>query len=175
MASSRGTKSLVSTVLIVLLALAAWWLQERSGDDGSSSNAETSASDTATSPTESATSPTESATSRTESATAVATEGLPEDDLSSGLPYVAVGDLPPEAADTLRLIDDGGPFPYDQDGSTFHNFEGLLPGHEDGYYREYTVETPGSEDRGARRIIGGAEGELYWTEDHYESFEVIRR
>ena len=93
----------------------------------------------------------------------------------SGLPYVALDDLPPEAADVVALIDQGGPFPYNQDGSTFGNFEGLLPDREDGYYREYTVETPGSEDRGARRIVGGAEGELYWTEDHYESFEVIRR
>ena len=75
-----------------------------------------------------------------------------------------------------RLISRSGrPFPYNEDGSTFGNFEGLPPDREDGYYRGYTVETPGSEDRGARRIVGGAEGELYWTEDHYESFEVIRR
>ncbi len=99
----------------------------------------------------------------------------PETDDISALPYVSLGDLPPEAADVVALIDQGGPFPYDKDGSTFGNFEGLLPDREDGYYREYTVETPGSDDRGARRIVGGAEGELYWTEDHYESFEVIRR
>ena len=88
-----------------------------------------------------------------------------EIDEASGLPYVALGDLPAEAADVVALIDQGGPFPYDKDGSTFGNYEGLLPDLI-GYYREYTVETPGSYDRGARRIVGGAEGELYWTEDH---------
>ena len=104
-----------------------------------------------------------------------AADRMPVTDDASGLPYVALADLPPEAADTVALIDEGGPFPYEKDGSTFGNYEGLLPDREDGYYREYTVETPGSPDRGARRIVGGAEGELYWTEDHYESFEVIWR
>lgn len=95
-------------------------------------------------------------------------------DPDSGLRYVDLGDLPPEAADTVDLIDAGGPFPYDKDGSTFGNFEGILPDRERGYYQEFTVETPGSDDRGARRIVEGADGELYWTEDHYDSFERIR-
>jgi len=74
------------------------------------------------------------------------------------------------------LIDQGGPFPYpDKDGSTFGNFEGLLPDHPRGYYAEYTVVTPGSSDRGARRIITGDGGEYYWTEDHYASFARIAR
>lgn len=93
----------------------------------------------------------------------------------SGLPVVLWDELPPEAHDTIKLIDQGGPFPYDKDGSTFGNREGLLPARPDGYYKEYTVITPGSPDRGARRIVGGADGELYYTEDHYASFrEVIR-
>ncbi|QSR26077.1 ribonuclease [Nocardioides aromaticivorans] len=93
-----------------------------------------------------------------------------------GIPYVDLADLPPEAADTVGLIDAGGPFPYPgKDGSTFGNFEGVLPDRERGYYAEYTVETPGLDHRGARRIIAGDGGELYWTEDHYESFERIRR
>jgi ribonuclease T1 len=93
----------------------------------------------------------------------------------SGLPAVLWVDLPPEAHDTIRLIDSGGPFPYDKDGATFGNREGLLPDRVGGYYKEYTVITPGSSDRGARRIVGGADGELYYTDDHYESFrEVIR-
>jgi ribonuclease T1 len=99
----------------------------------------------------------------------------PRTDPDSGLPFVEVGALPPEARTTLALIDAGGPFPYDQDGATFFNNEQNLPDHDRGYYREYTVETPGSRDRGARRIVAGAEGELYWTEDHYDSFERIRR
>jgi ribonuclease T1 len=73
------------------------------------------------------------------------------------------------------LIEAGGPFPYRQDGATFQNREGLLPSEPAGYYREYTVETPGSEDRGARRIIAGKGGELYWTDDHYASFTRIDR
>ena len=89
---------------------------------------------------------------------------------------VRVADLPPEARETLALIDAGGPFPYpDHDGGTFGNYEGLLPSHQRGYYREYTVDTPGSEDRGARRIIAGDAGERYWTQDHYASFARIRR
>lgn len=84
-------------------------------------------------------------------------------------------DLPPEARHTLDLIDAGGPFPYDQDGVVFHNFEGQLPSRPDGYYHEYTVETPGSDDRGARRIVTGASSEYYWTDDHYQSFERIER
>jgi len=93
----------------------------------------------------------------------------------SDLGQVALADLPPEAAATLALIDAGGPFPYAQDGATFGNFEGLLPAADPGYYKEYTVETPGSGDRGARRIVAGAGGELYWTADHYASFERIQR
>lgn len=93
----------------------------------------------------------------------------------SGLGWVDETDLPPEARDTLALIAADGPFPHDQDDRTFGNFEGLLPEQPRGYYREYTVETPGLDHRGARRIVTGNGGEFYWTEDHYESFERIRR
>ncbi len=98
---------------------------------------------------------------------------------SSGTPSssssVAATSLPPEARQTLALIERGGPFPYDQDGVVFENREGLLPDHDPGYYHEYTVPTPGSPDRGARRIISGSAGELYYTDDHYRSFERIDR
>jgi ribonuclease T1 len=93
----------------------------------------------------------------------------------SGLPAVPLTDLPPEAATTVALIDAGGPFPYEQDGSVFQNRERLLPIRRSGYYREYTVPTPGSEDRGPRRIVAGADGEMYWTADHYDSFAWIAR
>lgn len=96
-------------------------------------------------------------------------------DPESGLPIVRLADLPPEAAETLGLIDAGGPFPEDRDGATFQNREDLLPERPMGYYREYTVPTPGSEDRGARRIVAGKGGELYWTGDHYSSFSRIAR
>ncbi len=94
---------------------------------------------------------------------------------ASNLPTIAYEDLPTEAHDAIALIDQGGPFPYDKDGSTFQNREGILPDKRSGYYGEYTVITPGSPDRGARRIIAGNGGELYYTDDHYDSFsEVIR-
>jgi ribonuclease T1 len=87
---------------------------------------------------------------------------------------IAVGDLPPEARATLTLIEAGGPFPYPQDGMTFGNREKRLPLCERGYYREYTVRTPGARDRGARRIVAGKGGEYYYTADHYRSFKRIR-
>lgn len=96
-------------------------------------------------------------------------------DPESGLPIVQVADLPPEAAETLSLIDAGGPYPYDSDGITFENREDILPAQDEGYYKEYTVETPGSDGRGARRIVTGSNGELYWTDDHYSSFSRIAR
>ena len=93
----------------------------------------------------------------------------------ANLPVVALASLPPEAQDTVALIDAGGPFPYDRDGVVFENREHLLPGEPTGYYHEYTVPTPGSSDRGARRIITGSAREMYWTDDHYQSFERIER
>ena len=73
------------------------------------------------------------------------------------------------------LIDAGGPYRYDRDGVVFENRERILPARDRGYYREYTVPTPGEDDRGARRIVTGGAGQYYWTEDHYASFERIDR
>jgi ribonuclease T1 len=87
---------------------------------------------------------------------------------------VCYGALPSQAHHTLSLIASGGPFPYPQDGTTFYNREGLLPSQSTGYYREYTVETPGSPTRGARRIVtGDSYREDYYTADHYASFRLI--
>jgi ribonuclease T1 len=91
---------------------------------------------------------------------------------------VALAELPPEAQQTQRLIEAGGPFPYSKDGVTFGNRERLLPRRERGYYREYTVPTPGSRNRGARRIVCGGIPAVkpevcYYTEDHYASFRRI--
>jgi ribonuclease T1 len=88
-------------------------------------------------------------------------------------PTVAVGELPGEARATLALIRRNGPFPYERDGVVFGNFERRLPVRERGYYREYTVPTPGLDHRGARRIVAGRNGELYYTHDHYRSFRRI--
>jgi guanyl-specific ribonuclease Sa len=85
--------------------------------------------------------------------------------------------LPAEARETLRLIDRGGPYPFRRDGVVFKNLERRLPQKPRGYYHEYTVPTPGSRDRGARRIITGEQppAVYYYTEDHYRSFRRIAR
>lgn len=90
---------------------------------------------------------------------------------------IVVADLPPEARETLRLIDRGGPYPYRRDGAIFKNLEKRLPLKQRDYYREYTVPTPGSRDRGARRIIAGEKPAtvFYYTDDHYRSFSRIKR
>ncbi|HET6986548.1 MAG TPA: ribonuclease [Kribbella sp.] len=94
-------------------------------------------------------------------------------DAESGLKIVAVAELPQEAQDTLKLIDQGGPYPYSRDGVVFGNLEKLLPKRDRGYYHEYTVKTPGEQDRGARRIVIGNGGQRYYTDDHYQSFRRI--
>ena len=78
---------------------------------------------------------------------------------------IALAALPGEAHATLALIKTGGPFPYARDNSVFSNREKRLPLRQRGYYREYTVKTPGARDRGARRIVAGASGEYYYTEE----------
>ncbi|MCX4573708.1 ribonuclease N [Streptomyces sp. NBC_01571] len=92
-----------------------------------------------------------------------------------GMGTVREARLPAEARATLALIDRGGPFPYARDGVVFGNLERLLPLHQRGYYHEYTARTPGEGDRGARRIVTGQGGEIYYTDDHYKSFRAVLR
>ena len=93
----------------------------------------------------------------------------------SDLPYVTIDELPPEAVETLQLVVAGGPFPFERDGVTFQNREGLLPPEAEGYYREYTVITPGEDDLGARRLVVGGDFEVaYYTDDHYDSFRAFQ-
>jgi len=93
---------------------------------------------------------------------------------AAGLPEVVLAALPAEARATLVLIRAGGPFPFDRDGIVFANREKRLPMRARGYYREYTVKTPGVRTRGARRIVTGQAGELYYSDDHYDSFRRVR-
>ena len=93
---------------------------------------------------------------------------------ADGLRVVAVSDLPREAQHTVKLIQQGGPFPYSRDGVVYQNLERQLPAKPRGYYHEYTVVTPGASDRGARRIIAGGSSELYYTADHYASFVRVK-
>ncbi|WP_262699465.1 MULTISPECIES: ribonuclease [Streptomyces] len=89
---------------------------------------------------------------------------------------ICYSDLPSQAHDTLDLIEKGGPYPFPQDGTVFQNREGVLPSQSSGYYHEYTVITPGSDDRGARRIVTGKQtDEDYYTADHYASFDLVDR
>jgi len=96
---------------------------------------------------------------------------MPEVQRHDGGGYRA--DIPIEAYETLQLIKQGGPFPYDRDGVVFGNYERLLPDQPSGYYHEYTVKTPGEHGRGARRIVCGVVPECYYTGDHYKTFQRI--
>lgn len=96
---------------------------------------------------------------------------------TNGQATITVAQLPPQGRETYALIHQGGPFPYDKDGTVFGNRERLLPAHKRGYYREYTVRTPGARNRGARRIVCGGKPRTpdacYYTSDHYASFREI--
>lgn len=107
-------------------------------------------------------------------ATLLATHVAAEERAGSAIPEVAASDLPAEARATIERIRKGGPFPHRRDGIVFGNFEERLPIQARGYYREYTVRTPGAKDRGALRIVAGKGGELYYTDDHYNSFRRIK-
>jgi guanyl-specific ribonuclease Sa len=93
---------------------------------------------------------------------------------SATIPTVSLKSLPLQVSVTVHRIEDGGPFPYPyDDGVVFHNYEHQLPAEPDGYYHEYTVPTPGSADRGTRRIVTAENGSFYYTSDHYETFERL--
>ena len=92
---------------------------------------------------------------------------------AAAISTIAAAELPPQARDTLQLIKRGGPFPYPRDGVVFGNYEHALPQQPRGYYHEYTVQTPGAHNRGARRIVCGIVPECYYTADHYRSFYRI--
>lgn len=96
-----------------------------------------------------------------------------EEIFSAIMMQIRVNDLAPEAQATLERIRSGANFPYPQDGSVFKNLEKRLPVKPSNYYAEYTVQTPGSVDRGRRRIVVGQGGEVYYTDDHYNSFQEV--
>ena len=87
---------------------------------------------------------------------------------------ITLSTLPREAQTTLQAIKRGGPFAFERDGVVFGNYERRLPPRSRGYYHEYTVPTPGTKNRGARRIVSGGGGEYYYSDDHYRTFKRIR-
>jgi ribonuclease T1 len=101
------------------------------------------------------------------------TQGYQAAQGGQGLPVIAVADLSAEARETLHAIKQGGPFAFKRDGAVFNNFERVLPKRQHGYYHEYTVVTPGMNNRGVRRIISGEANEYYYTADHYQTFKRI--
>ena len=112
------------------------------------------------------------------SAAAVSGQGAQARESAALHQTVSLATLPSEAQETERLIRAGGPFPYEKDGSRFGNRERLLPVKARGYYRDYTVKTPGARNRGARRIVCGGQqptqpDACFYTEDHYSSFRRI--
>ena len=139
----------IALVGLIVLVLAGWLIRDLSSGSGS---------------------PTTSVTST--SGKGSASGSVPG--ASSGLPVKALSSLPKETADTWKLIQQGGPFPYPKnDGVVFHNNGNVLPRNKDGYYHEYTVDTPGAKNRATRRLITGSQRELYYTDDHYDSFVVV--
>lgn len=169
-----GQRSIVGLVLALVMAAVVWWTQGDGATPGTDTGAGSPSATRSAAPSASD-SPTHE---YTETNTPVSEPSQQSGQQSStdpvsGLPWVRLAALPPEAAETVDLIDAGGPFPEDEDGGTFGNREELLPDRPSGYYAEYTVPTPGADDRGARRIVAGDAGELYWTDDHYRSFERI--
>lgn len=157
---SANQRKILSLVAAVLVAAVVWWSQH--GGDGGAERTDARSGQS----------------SSLDGTTTPGAGGADRDsdrDPETGLPWIDADRLPAEARDTLELIDDGGPYPYDRDGITFENREGILPERDIGHYHEYTVPTPGEGDRGARRIVTGDEDEFFWTADHYDSFERIRR
>jgi guanyl-specific ribonuclease Sa len=148
---SPGRRLTVALVGLVLLVLVGWFVRDGGSEPEPRSSAPTSSASSAPS-----TTPT--------------VPGAKE----SGLEVKPLSSLPPEAAKTYRLIGGESPMPYPKnDGVTFENREKRLPQQKSGYYKEYTVPTPGSPDRGARRLVTGDKREVYYTGDHYASFVVV--
>ena len=158
---AKRSSRLVSAVTVVVFVVA-FVLFLTSGDDGGDTAVDTQGSVLENPQTQTATT----------GANGEPSAGGSSDQVSD-LPPIGAGELPAEAVDTLGLIATQGPFPFDRDGALFENREGLLPQRDSGYYSEYTVITPGSPDRGARRIVAGGDGERYYTADHYDSFREI--
>ncbi len=161
--SSRSTTRLAQVIGGFVLILVAIWvvLGGPGGEGGSSGSGEPSRSVSA--------SPAAGASPSSAAGESPGSAQTP----ASGLATIPESQLPQEGRETLALIHAGGPFPYDRDGITFHNREGILPPQDRGYYSEYTVPTPGLDHRGAKRIVCGEAMDCYYTQDHYASFAQI--
>lgn len=156
----------IAPVLVLVLVLAlvgvAWWLKQPTSVGGAGSHATASARTTSG-----------ATTKATKKSTAPASGAV---DPQTGLRWIEESALPKEAQTVLAKIDRGGPYDYAKDGTNFGNFEGVLPKKPSGFYKEYTVKTPGENDRGARRIVtGDHDKQFFYTDDHYATFSRVKR
>lgn len=166
--SGRSQRSVGSIVITLLIALALWYLN--GGLDNLINQSEAPSQPAAqTQQTQSVSGGLVGANSNQPDGDATGDVGAP-----AGMAIIPIDQLPREAVETINLIWASGPYPFDKDDTTFGNREGFLPSEAHGYYREYTVITPGLTHRGARRIVAGANGEIYYTDDHYESFSWVK-
>lgn len=161
----RSSRSMGSVALTLLVALLLWYFN--GGADNLLNPSEEPAQPAAQ------TGQNQSTSGSLVEANSSQSSSITNEDAPAGMPIIEMDSLPPEAIETINLIWSNGPYPFDKDDTTFQNREGFLPDEAGGYYREYTVITPGLNHRGARRIVSGASGELYYTDDHYESFSWI--
>ncbi|GHF58100.1 hypothetical protein GCM10018790_39890 [Kitasatospora xanthocidica] len=169
--TSRKNPLVVVAVLILVLLAGAGYLLANKGSGHSKAAASPAAAATGT-PAAGSQAPKPSAPKPSPPAGGTAPAGtwVPAD---PALADVCRTKLPSQAQDTLGLIAKGGPYPYNRDGIVFENRESRLPKKADGYYHEFTVVTPGSNDRGTRRVVTGTSGEQYWSADHYATFQEI--
>ncbi|MFJ9695468.1 ribonuclease [Kitasatospora sp. NPDC101183] len=174
MTRSKSPLVLVAVLILAALAGVGYLLAGKGGGShpkAAATSTSTAASTSGTSGTSGTSSaPKPSAPKSTAPPSAAAGTWVPAD---PALADVCRTKLPSQAQDTLGLIAKNGPYPYSRDGIVFENRESRLPKKSDGYYHEFTVVTPGSNDRGTRRVVTGGSGEQYWSADHYATFQEI--
>ena len=189
---NKNTKQIALAVAALLVAAVVWWVQNRDGATSRDGNGPTSGRDNGTrigpaptlpggappaqqTPKRPAPQPPHD-TSPAPPTTPASKPGATVTPVRATFNVEFIRDTDERAAvvEVIKAIDAGGPFRYRKDGSTWENRERRLPKRPMGYYHEYTVDTPGSDDRGARRLIAGDQHELYYTRDHYGSFTNVR-
>ena len=164
MVRRRKTQPLVFVVVALALVLTGWWQQQQGGTPAPAPSAVEGAAPSAVEG---------PAPSTLEGAPAAPAESAPPQASSPSRVESIPANERPQLEKTLQLIARGGPFPYAKDGTVFQNREKRLPARPRGYYREYTVPTPGASNRGARRVVQGKDGDTWYTSDHYNSFVRI--
>lgn len=177
---NKNAKQVALAVAALLLVSVVWWVQQRNAvaperDAGGAAGAQRGPAPTLPNGTVRQRPSTTPTPPTVKPPTAPTRRGPDTPDAATfSVEFIRDADERATVVEVIEAIDAGGPFRYSKDGSTWQNRERRLPKQRPGHYREYTVETPGSDDRGARRIIAGAQHELYYTNNHYSSFTQVR-